>query len=183
MKTNYSYQNWKPESMARAYGRDLPISMKQSSMICKFIRGRSIEKAKQLLRGVLSYKIAVPFSQFNRDMGHKPGIGPGRYPQNATKDVLMVLESAEANAQNKGLDVGNLVVLHANAQLASRPWRYGRQTRRKAKRAHVEIVVGVQAKQEKKSEAKKKIETKVTKKPSRVAAREGMGTEQSGVTR
>ena len=160
MKTNYSYQNWKPETMARAYGRDLPISMKQSAMICKFIKGRPVAKAKQLLQDVQRHRIAVPFSQFNRDMGHKPGIGPGRYPEKATKNILTIVESAEANASSKGLDTGSLVIMHACAHLAARPRRYGNaHSGEKAKRSHIEIVVGVAAKEE-----KKKVETKTEKK-------------------
>lgn len=167
MSRNYTYQNWKPETMARVYGRDIPISTKQSVEICKFIKGKSIERAKKELHDVLSHKMAVPFTRFNWNIGHKPGIGPGAYPENASAAILTLLESVEANAVNKNLDAGSLVIVHAAAQFASRPWRYGRQMRRKAKRSHVEIVVAVSAKQEKaeKKEAKsQKPETKHEKK-------------------
>lgn len=155
MTINYSYQNWKPESMARVYGRDLPISSKQSIEICKWIKNKTLERAKRDLKDVLVHKTAVPYTRFNWNVGHKPGIGPGRYPENASEEILVLLNSVESNAVQKNLDVGSLTIVHAAAHRASKPWRAGRQSRRKAKRSHVEIVVAVSAKQEKKAEPKK----------------------------
>jgi large subunit ribosomal protein L22 len=135
MKTNN-------EHTARVIGRDLAISTKQAIEISKCIRGKSLQKSKAFLHRVLKKTSAVPFTRFNRDMGHKPGpIAAGRYPENSTKAILALLDSVESNAQNKGLDTENLVISSIIPNKASRPSRFGRKRRIRAKRTHVEIVV------------------------------------------
>jgi hypothetical protein len=94
-----------------------------------------------MLQRALDKKEAVPFTRFNNDMGHKPGKGPGRYPQKASKYIIELLKSVKANALAKGLNTDNLIIKKLVANKASRPWRYGRQRRRKAKRTHIEIIV------------------------------------------
>ena len=140
MTYKYAYQHNKDHE-AIALGKDLPISSKQSIEICKYLRGKKVSAAKKILADVAALKKAVPYTRFHGDMGHKPGIGPGRYPGKASLAILQVLTNAEANAQNKGLDAEQLHVVHLMAQEASRPWRYGRQRRIKAKRTHIEVVV------------------------------------------
>ena len=149
--------------MARVVGKSLPISTKFSIEICNFIRGKTTSEAIKRLNEVIDGKKAIPFRIFNKDLSHKRKIGPGRYPKKASIEIVKLLESAEANAQFKGLNTSELYISHINAHLASRPWRYGRQRRRKAKRTHIEIVV-----EENKTDANKKakVEQK-TDKPSR----------------
>ena len=141
--------------MAKVVGRALPISTKFCIEICNFIRDMSTSDAKKILQTVVEGKKAVPFKIFNGGLGHKRKIGPGRYPIKATTEIISLIESAEANAQFKGLNTSDLYIAHINAHLASRPWRYGRQRRRKAKRTHIEIIV---------EERKAKSEDKVNKK-------------------
>lgn len=129
------------EKTARAYGSALPISTKQSIEICNFIRGKNLNKAIAHLKRVLEMKGAIPYKRFTDGVGHKPGIASGRYPQKASKHILELLESVKSNASVKNLDTDNLRITHLVANKASRPWRYGRQKRRKAKRTHVEIIV------------------------------------------
>ncbi|KHO46803.1 MAG: large subunit ribosomal protein L22 [archaeon GW2011_AR3] len=138
-----------PENYAKAMGRDLPISTKQSIEICKYVQGMRLSRAKSILQDVILGKKAVPFTRHTFDLGHKKGIGPGRYPMKASESILRILNSVEANAQTKGLSANDLVILHIAANKAARPWRYGRQTRRKARRTHIEVVVS-----EKKAESK-----------------------------
>lgn len=138
-------------------GRDLSISKKHAVEICSFIRGKSVERSKQLLQQVIEKKIALPFRRFNRDMGHRRGaMAAGRYPFKASKVILQLLGSLEANAQNKGLDTKSLYITHIVANKAPTPWHYGRLRRRKMKRAHVTIVAGEKA--VKKQEPKEKPE-------------------------
>lgn len=129
------------ENMARVVGISLPISMKFSVEICNFIRGKRISEAKEMLQTVVEGKRAIPFKIFNKDLSHKRKIGPGRYPKKASQEIIKLLESVEANAQFKGMNTSDLYIIHINAHLASRPLRYGRKRRRKAKRTHVEIIV------------------------------------------
>ena len=155
----YTFQAYKKENMARAQGMALPISTKQSVEICNFIKNKNVAKVKQLLQGVIDKKVAVPFNRYNWDLGHKTGIGPGRFPEKASKHFIQMIESAEANAQFKGLNTSNLIIVHASAHLAGKAWHYGRQSRRKMKRTNLEIVV-----EERKAESKDKEKKEVKKK-------------------
>jgi len=158
MRFGYAKKNYDKENMARVVGRSLPVSTKFSVEICNFIRNKNTSEAKEILQDVIGGKRAIPFRIFNKDLSHKRKIGPGRYPKKSAIEIVKLLESVEANAQFKGLNTSNLYITHINAHLASRPWRYGRQRRRKAKRTHIEIVV-----EEKKSKEEKK---KVSKEPT-----------------
>lgn len=150
-----------PENYAKAMGKDLPISTKHSAEICRHLRGRDLQKAKKILQDVIAMKKAIPFKKYTRDVGHKPGIASGRYPIKASQAILKLLNDVEANAQVRGLSSNDLVIHHFCAHLASRPWHYGRVSRRKMKRTHVEIVV-----------TEKKEEAKQTKAPKKKAVKE-----------
>ena len=137
--------------MAKAVGISLPISMKQSVMICNMLRGKNLQSAKQELEKVIQLKKPVPFTRFNKDTGHKRGISAGRFPQKACKNILQIVKSAESNAQFKGLSSTNLVISHISAKEGPKVWRFGRKRRRQAKRTHVEVAL----KEVKKTEEKK----------------------------
>ncbi|HSU72316.1 MAG TPA: uL22 family ribosomal protein, partial [Candidatus Binatia bacterium] len=77
----------------------------------------------------------------------------------ASKHVLEVLESAEANAQFKGLTTADLVVHHAAAQQGPTARGQGR-TGGWAKRTHVEIVLAALGKKAAEKKTEKKAETK-----------------------
>ncbi len=110
-----------------------------------------LEKAKRVLQDVVSMKRALPIKRFDFDLGHKPGMAAGRYPINAGKEFLNLLNSLESNAQNLGLNVNNLVITHAKADWAERRPRYGRKGGVRAKNTHVQLKA-----EEKASEDKKK---------------------------
>jgi len=130
------------ENIARAKGIELPVATKQAIEVCDFIRGRSVEKAKELLKNVIALKTAVPYRRFKRDIPHRKGkIGPGRFPVKAAKEVLAILCSAESNAENIGLKTDRLVVANAIANRGATVWRSGRKRRRMVKRTHIEIIV------------------------------------------
>lgn len=157
---NYSFKKLE-ENMAKAYGRDLDISTKRSTEICNFLRGKSLESSKAFLERVIEMKDAVPMRRFNRDTGHKKGIGPGRYPVNTAKAILSVLDNAGTNAVAKGFAEKDLVIVHICAHKAASPWHFGRQKRRKMKRSHIEVVV--QEKKQPASESKTPKKQKVVK--------------------
>ncbi len=139
MTIGYAFQGYDKENMARALGSSLPISAKHSEMVCNYIRGKSVERAKKMLEEVIAMEKAVPMTRHNFDRGHKTKIGPGRYPVKTCEEILMILKSAEKNAQQK--NIADPVVLHICAQKAAKPWHYGRKRRRQMKRAHIEIVL------------------------------------------
>ena len=153
---NYSTQNYEKDKMARAVGRDLPISTKQSIEICSTLRKMVLQKAKALLSRVITKDSAIKYRRFNDDLGHKPGIGPGAYPVKASSEILSLLESVEYNAQVKGLSSGNLVISHICAHKASRPMHGGRKRSRITKRTHIEIVVEEKLLEKSKSDKDKK---------------------------
>ena len=127
--------------MAIAKGISLPISFKQSVEICRFIKDRNIDNAKEILQKVIDKKAAIPFRRYNWDLGHKKKIGPARYPEKASKEFIKLIENVEANAQFKGLNTSNLIITHISAHKAGKAWHVGRKSRRKMKRTNVEIVV------------------------------------------
>ncbi len=159
----YSYSTTIGEKDAAAIGTALPISSKQAIEICSFIRGKRLERAKAMLNGVLKEKTAVPFRRFTDGVGHRKGkIAAGRYPKNACGEILKLINSAQANAQFKGLSSSDLVVRHISAQRAATTWHYGRR-RRKAKRTSVEVVLTESAAEKKEGEKEAKPEKPVEK--------------------
>jgi len=158
MGKNYSFSSYSKESMARAVGKSLPISFKQSIEICNFIRNKDVGYAKNVLNRVIEKKTAIPFRRFNDNMGHKKRIAAGRYPGKASKEILSLISLVEANAQFKGMNSSNLVIAHINANKAATVMHYGRKRSRKAKRTNIEIVIKERA--GKKEDAKKAAEKK-----------------------
>lgn len=137
----YAYTTEVNEKRARAVGLNLPISTKQSIEICSFLRGKPVEKAKTVLKRVGEKQQAIPFTRFNWNVGHRRGMASGRYPLRASAAILTIIESAEANAQFKGLTTKKLVLKQLCAQKAGQQYRFGRFRGRKAKRTHIEVIV------------------------------------------
>lgn len=105
-----------PEKTVKASGREVRVSHKSAREVCKAIRGMMLAQAKQFLTDVVAKKKPVPFKRFTKKLGHRHGLEKafaGRYPVKTAKQILKVLESAEANAENKGLDAERLRIIHA----------------------------------------------------------------------
>jgi len=138
-----------PEKTAKASGREVRVSHKHAREICKTIKGMMLTQAKQYLRDVTAKKKPVPFTRFKKKAGHRHGLEKtyaGRYPVKAAKQILKILEGAEANAENKGLDTERLRVMHASAYPGMKVKRYmqrarGRATPRFQILSHVEIAL------------------------------------------
>lgn len=126
---------------AKASGKDLGISSKHSTVVCDFIRGKKLSKAKTMLSETINMKRAVPFNRFNKDRGHKTGMMAGRYPIKTCKEILNVLQSAESNAKSKNMDINLLVIKELKADKASTPLHYGRFRSRSMKRTNIEVVL------------------------------------------
>lgn len=159
---NYAYQK-SEESTAKAVGRNLSISPKQGTEICKYVRGRPLKQAKMLLQQAIDEKRAVPFTRFSNGLGHKPGMSAGRYNPKACSLILKIIESAEANAKNKGYNSSDMKVVHISMQIGPRNSHYGRQRRSIFKNSHIEVVlqeVKGFGKKEKKTTAKKDVDKK-----------------------
>ncbi|PIY60456.1 50S ribosomal protein L22 [Candidatus Woesearchaeota archaeon CG_4_10_14_0_8_um_filter_47_5] len=166
MSHNYAFPepSYLKETMARAIGIALPISTKQSIEICSFLRGKKLDESITLLEEVVAKKRAIPFTRFNRDMGHRTGMAAGRYPLKSSQEIMRLLQSVKSNAQQKGLNTSHLVIQHICAHRAAKQWRYGRHRRRTAKRTHIEVVVSEHVEEKKETAAKQKPQQKPQKK-------------------
>ncbi|MFH1063477.1 MAG: 50S ribosomal protein L22 [Candidatus Woesearchaeota archaeon] len=139
---NYAFQGFNKDIMARAMGRDLEISTKQSIEMSSYLRHRKVSQAKKLLIDIIAQKKALPFTRFTNGLGHKPGkLASGRYPVKTSQAFIGLLDSVEANAQTKGMNTSNLEIIHICAHRASSPLHQGRHSGRAFKRTHVELVV------------------------------------------
>lgn len=145
----------KTEVMVR--GQSLPISTKYSMAICKFIKRKKIQDAINDLDMVLRMKKAVPMKG---EIPHRRGkIMSGRFPQNASKEFVILLRSLIGNANAN--DIDEPVISLAVANIASRP--YGRFGRTRKKRTHVLIKAKSGVKKALEKKKKKKVEKKVKK--------------------
>ena len=118
--------------------RNVPVSAKQCIEIAKYLKKMNTIKAKKILEETMGLKHAIPFKTFNCDMGHRPGIASGRYPQKAASFFLNLIKSAESNAEDNGLNVEQLQITSILANRAPRRPSGGR-VRGMAKRAHIQI--------------------------------------------
>jgi len=108
-----------------------------------------LDHAKQHLNKVIQKKKPIPFRRYKKKAGHRHGLekaSAGRYPVKAAQKILKVLEGAEANAENKGLDVEKLKIIHAVAYPGMKIKRYtirafGRSSPKIRTLTHVEIVL------------------------------------------
>lgn len=121
--------------------RSLPISTKMTVEICSLVKNKPLFKARRMLQDVVDMKRPIPIKRFNADLCHKPGMAAGRYPVSASSTFLKLLDSVEANAENKGLNVNNLVIVQAKADRGEARWRYGRKGKAKMKNTHVQLIV------------------------------------------
>ena len=153
----YAYKAGKNE--AKAVGISLPISYKSSMEICRHIRGRNLAKAKAILDDAIALKAAVPFKRYFEEIAHQKNVGPGKFPVKACTYIKTILESAEANAQLKGLSTGNLIIKHIAAQSGGKVFHHGRNGRQ-GKNAHIEVVLAEGIKEEKKKHVPRKQEAK-----------------------
>jgi large subunit ribosomal protein L22 len=138
-----------PEKTAKASGREIRVSHKAAREVCRAVKGMMLSNAKTYLRDVIDKKKAVPFRRHKKKVGHRSGLDKtfaGRYPVKTSQKILRVIEAAEANAENKGLDLDRLKILHAAAYPGIKikrftPRAHGRASPKYETTIHVEIVL------------------------------------------
>jgi large subunit ribosomal protein L22 len=144
-----------PDKTAKASGRELKVSHKAAREVAKALKGMELSQAKEFLRDVMVKKKPVPYTRYTKKLGHKGGMQKqcvGRYPIKAAERILQVLQAAQANAENKGLDVDRLRIFHAAAYQGMKLKRYtprahGRASPKYDITTHVEIVLEEKAAQ------------------------------------
>nr|AJS13279.1 50S ribosomal protein L22, large subunit ribosomal protein L22 [uncultured archaeon] len=138
-----------PEKTVKASAREIRVSHKHAREVCRTIKGMMLNKAKQYLRDVMAKKKPVPYKRFTKKLGHRHGLEKafvGKYPVKASKHILKLLEGAEANAENKGLDTDRLRIIHAAASQGMKMKRFkpraqGRATPKYEILCHIEIAL------------------------------------------
>ncbi len=135
-----------PETTSRALGVELNVSPKHCREVCKMLKGMKVDDAKKYLKDVAETKTPVPYTRFKMFLNPKPKVGPGRYPKKAALAILKVLESAQSNAEYKGLEADNMRVKLAAAhrgriQKAYMPRAQGRSTPWNEQTTNIEIIL------------------------------------------
>jgi large subunit ribosomal protein L22 len=135
-----------PDTSAKAIGKEMPVSPKLSREICGMIRGKKVETAIKMLDEVIDLKRPVPLKRFNKRVSHKPGVGPGRYPQKAARAVLEVVKSASSNAEYKGLDTSGMMISTISVSLGRTipghmPRAHGRATQWDQQTVNIEVIL------------------------------------------
>lgn len=133
---------------AKAMGRELHISPKDSVEICKEIKGKRLPQAQDYLESVMEKERSVPYNRHDQKRAHRKGEGndSGGYPVKAAREILGVLENVENNAEYKGLSPRNSRIVHASAKQGIKfegfqPRAYGRASPSDTPTTNVEIVV------------------------------------------
>jgi len=148
-KWGYSTLELDPEKTAKASGREIRVSPKSATEICKTIKGMKLDKARNLLNQVIQKKKPIPFHKHKKKAAHRHGLQKayaGKYPVKAAQKILEVLESAEANAEYKGLDIEKLRITHASAYPGMKikrfiPRAFGQTTPRFETLCHIELAL------------------------------------------
>lgn len=145
----YSIIGIDPDRTAVSSGRNMRCSPKHCREICKEIKGMMLDKAIELLENVVEEKAWIPYRRHKKKRGHHSGMkkwGPGGHPVKASSFIIKILKNAEGNADNKGLDIDRLRIMHAAGQ-RGRTYKayieraFGRSTPYNEDTSHVEIVL------------------------------------------
>ncbi|KAK6814694.1 D-Mandelate Dehydrogenase-like dehydrogenase [Aspergillus parasiticus SU-1] len=133
----YAAQDIPAAKSARARGSYLRVSFKNTRETAQAINGMKLQRALTFLDNVTNKLEAVPFRRFAGSTGRcaqgkQFGVSKARWPEKSAKFLIDLLKNAEANADTKGLDTGNLVVKHIQVNQAPKG-------RRRTYRAHGRI--------------------------------------------
>ncbi len=135
-----------PETTAKAYGKNLQISPKKSVEVCRFIRGKDVDVAIDMLDDVIEKKRAVPYRKHKKEIAHQKGSGPGGYPEKVATKIKVLLEEAKSNAESKGLDPEGMDILTISAHQGEvipgfQSRAFGRTSPADRKTTNVEVIL------------------------------------------
>ncbi len=101
----------------KSMGRDFNVSFKNMVMVAQVIKGRMLPKAIEHLEQTIELKRTIPFTRFNKGIGHRKGnqVKTGKFPKKAATYALDVLKNLQANAEFKGYDSENIQIIHSQA--------------------------------------------------------------------
>jgi large subunit ribosomal protein L22 len=135
-----------PDTMARAIGKEVPVSPKDTREVCRMLRHKRVNDAIKILEEIIDLQRPVPFKRYNTGVPHKAGIAAGRFPKKSAQAVLDVLESAKHNAEYKGLDADNMRIKVIAPSLGRviagyMPRAYGRSTQWNQQTVNIEVIL------------------------------------------
>jgi large subunit ribosomal protein L22 len=137
------------ERSAKAMGRELSISKKDAVELCRFLKGRSLDDARETLTAVADGDEPVPLKKHNSGSGHTSGIDgwdAGGFPKKAAEAIDDVLYNAKMNAEEQGFDTDEMAVDHIAAHKVGesrgmKPRAMGRATQWNSDLVDVEVVL------------------------------------------
>tara|TARA_B100000959_G_C14899389_1_gene590213 strand:+ start:501 stop:1028 length:528 start_codon:yes stop_codon:yes gene_type:complete len=143
-------------NLVSARAVNLDCHHKHCYHIAKAIRGMNAEAAVNYLGEVIEKKRAIPYQRRSRKgrggntmAGHRKGkMGPGKYPNKASKEFIKLINSAMDNARQRydTIDPEDMVITHVAAhrgQVATnwRPRARGRATPSNHYQVNLEIFI------------------------------------------
>ncbi|KAK4695462.1 large subunit ribosomal protein L17e, partial [Lecanoromycetidae sp. Uapishka_2] len=136
---------------ARARGAYLRVSFKNTRETAQAINGWKLQRALTYLGNVIDHKEAVPMRRYAGSTGRTAqgkqfGVSKARWPKKSAEFLLGLLKNAEANADTKGLDTGNLIVKHIQVNQAPKQRRrtyraHGRINPYMSNPCHIELIL------------------------------------------
>jgi len=151
VKKNYQKKVRSEKKSAKAIAKNQPVSTKYATEMCREIKMTKLANAEKKLNRILAKQEFLPLRKYNKKVAHRKGrsvsgVKSGRYPEKICKVFLSLLESVKANADFKGLDSENLLIIHCFAsrgfaRRSVQPKGHISGKRRKKKSTHVEVIV------------------------------------------
>lgn len=151
VKKDYQFKNFDEKITAKAMMKNVPISIKYSTELCREIKGKPVKKVLAYLERIIKKKDFLPLRKYRKKVPHRKGEAKsytksGRYPMKVCKAFIKLIESAKANAVYKGLDEDKLLVLHAfaskgYARIKTQPKGHIGGKLREHKSTHIEAVL------------------------------------------
>ncbi len=135
-----------PDKTAKAYGKELNISPKKSVEVCRMLRNKDAEAALNILDQIIAKERAVPYRKHKKSIAHQKGTGPGGYPIKVAKKIKYLIEEAQSNAEDKGLDADEMKIIALSAHRGEvtksrRPRAQGRSTPFYRRTTNIEIIL------------------------------------------
>ncbi|RKF82952.1 60S ribosomal protein L17 [Golovinomyces cichoracearum] len=151
---------------ARAHGSYLRVSFKNTRETAQAVNGKCSQHLKYLSNFQLGWKLqravkflqnvqekveAVPMRRYaggtgRAAQGKQFGVTRARWPVKSAQFLLGLLKNAEANADTKGLDTGNLIIKHIQVNQAPKQRRrtyraHGRINPYMSNPCHIELIL------------------------------------------
>lgn len=125
------------DQIVKARGFEYRVSWKKAIEVARAIKFLTISQAESYLNDVANLKAPVPVKRFIKKQAHHntpwEGWPVAKWPVKVAKAYLEVLENLKNNANYRGLNVDNVVIVHASASKGMKirnymPRAFGRST-------------------------------------------------------